>query len=152
MAKYIFKRILTAIPLIIVITILCFSLIHLAPYDAIDAMTTPKMSPEMVQMIREKYGYDQPVYVQYIRWLEGILNGNFGYSIVTKTNIFDDSKHNQTGSSFLSDCLCDLNRAGPGGRFSQKQMAGQTDRRDLFPVDRDADFLGSDALYLSVRL
>ena len=33
MAKYIFKRILTAIPLIIVITILCFSLIHLAPYD-----------------------------------------------------------------------------------------------------------------------
>ena len=53
MAKYIFKRILTAIPLIIVITILCFSLIHLAPYDAIDAMTTPKMSPEIVQMIRE---------------------------------------------------------------------------------------------------
>ena len=87
MAKYIFKRILTAIPLIIVITILCFSLIHLAPYDAIDAMTTPKMSPEMVQMIREKYGYDQPVYVQYIRWLEGILNGNFGYSIVTKTSL-----------------------------------------------------------------
>ena len=79
-----------ALALIIVITILCFSLIHLAPYDAIDAMTTPKMSPEMVQMIREKYGYDQPVYVQYIRWLEGILNGNFGYSIVTKTNIFDE--------------------------------------------------------------
>ena len=160
MAKYIFKRILTAIPLIIVITILCFSLIHLAPYDAIDAMTTPKMSPEMVQMIREKYGYDQPVYVQYIRWLEGILNGNFGYSIVTKTNIFDELATRipntlyalAAGAAVLSDCLCDLNRAGPGGRFSQKQMAGQTDRRDLFPVDRDADFLGSDALYLSVRL
>lgn len=123
MAKYIVKRILTAIPLIIVITILCFSLIHLAPYDAIDAMTTPKMSPEMVQMIREKYGYDQPVYVQYIRWLEGILNGNFGYSIVTKTNIFDelankDSKHNQTGSSFLSDRLCDCNCTWVAGRFS----------------------------------
>ena len=43
MAKYIFKRILTAIPLIIVITILCFSLIHLAPYDAIDAMTNTAM-------------------------------------------------------------------------------------------------------------
>ena len=140
MAKYIFKRILTAIPLIIVITILCFSLIHLAPYDAIDAMTTPKMSPEMVQMIREKYGYDQPVYVQYIRWLEGILNGNFGYSIVTKTNIFDElaTRIPNTIKLVLP--------------FSQKQMAGQTDRRDLFPVDRDADFLGSDALYLSVRL
>ena len=90
MAKYIFKRILTAIPLIIVITILCFSLIHLAPYDAIDAMTTPKMSPEMVQMIREKYGYDQPVYVQYIRWLEGILNGNLTSSL-SATDLYSKS-------------------------------------------------------------
>ena len=76
MAKYIFKRILTAIPLIIVITILCFSLIHLAPYDAIDAMTTPKMSPEMVQMIREKYGYDQPVY-------RGDLNKKISLKLMT---------------------------------------------------------------------
>lgn len=90
MAKYITKRILTAIPLILVITIICFFLINLAPYDAIDSMTTPKMSPEMVQMIREKYGYDKPAYEQYIRWLGGILSGNFGYSIVTKTDIFSE--------------------------------------------------------------
>lgn len=90
MAKYILKRILSAIPLILIITIICFFLINLAPYDAIDAMTTPKMSEELVQMIREKYGYDQPVYVQYIRWLGGLLSGNFGYSIVNGTNIFDD--------------------------------------------------------------
>lgn len=49
-------------------------------------------------MIREKYGYDQPVYVQYIRWLEGILNGNFGYSIVTKTNIFDGAGDKNPGT------------------------------------------------------
>lgn len=90
MAKYIVKRILSAIPLLLIITIICFFLINLAPYDAIDSMTTPKMSEELVQMIREKYGYDQPVYIQYIRWLGGLLNGNFGYSIVNGTNIFDD--------------------------------------------------------------
>ena len=90
MAKYIVKRILSAIPLMLLITIICFFLINMAPYDAIDSMTTPKMSAEVVQMIREKYGYDQPVYVQYIRWLEGILFGNFGYSIVNGTNIFND--------------------------------------------------------------
>lgn len=90
MAKYISKRILTAIPLILLITIICFFLINLAPYDAIDSMTTPKMSPELVQMIREKYGYDKPVYEQYVRWLGGILSGNFGYSIVTKTDIFSE--------------------------------------------------------------
>lgn len=90
MAKYIGKRILNAIPLLLFITIICFTLINLVPYDAIDAMTTPKMSEELVQMIRQKYGYDKPVYIQYVRWLGGILSGNFGYSIVNGTNIFND--------------------------------------------------------------
>lgn len=90
MAKYISKRVLTAIPLILAITILCFTLMHFAPYDAIDAMTTPKMSEETVKLIKEKYGYDKPVYVQYIRWLDGLVNGNFGYSIVTKQSIATD--------------------------------------------------------------
>lgn len=90
MAKYILKRILHAIPLLLLITIICFILISLAPYDAVDSMTTPKMSPELVQMIREKYGYDKPIHIRYVRWLIGILNGNFGYSIVTKTSIYND--------------------------------------------------------------
>lgn len=90
MAKYILKRILNAIPLLLFITILCFFLINLAPYDAIDSMTTPKMSPELVEMIREKYGYNQPILVRYVRWLGGLLSGNFGYSIVTKSNIFNE--------------------------------------------------------------
>lgn len=90
MAKYILKRVVHAIPLLLFITILCFGLISLAPYDAIDAMTTPKMSPEIVTMIREKYGYNQPFYIRYVRWLQGILNGNFGYSIVSKTSIYND--------------------------------------------------------------
>ena len=90
MAKYILRRILTAIPMILLITILCFSLMHFAPYDAIDAMTTPKMSQETIELIKAKYGYDKPLFIQYFRWLNGILNGNFGYSIVTKQSIAGD--------------------------------------------------------------
>ena len=90
MAKYIIKRILAAIPMVLIITILCFGLMNLAPYDAIDAMTTPNMPQETVELIKAKYGYDQPVYVQYIRWLDGLLNGNFGYSIVTHQSISTD--------------------------------------------------------------
>lgn len=90
MAKYITKRILAAIPMVLIITIICFALMNLAPYDAIDAMTTPNMSPETIALIKSKYGYDQPVYIQYIRWLDGMLNGNFGYSIVTHQSIFAD--------------------------------------------------------------
>jgi peptide/nickel transport system permease protein len=90
MAKYILRRILTAIPMVLLITILCFALMHFAPYNAIDAMTTPKMSPETIELIKAKYGYDKPLFIQYLRWLNGILNGNFGYSIVTKQSIAGD--------------------------------------------------------------
>lgn len=90
MAKYIAKRILTAIPILIIITIICFTLMHLAPYDAVDSMTTPKMSAETVALIRAKYGYDKPLYEQYFRWIGGLLGGNFGYSIVTHQSISTD--------------------------------------------------------------
>lgn len=90
MAKYIFKRILQAIPLLLIITIICFALIQLAPYNAIDAMTTPKMPQETVNLIKAKYGFDKPAYVQYLLWLKGILSGQFGYSIVTHESIAND--------------------------------------------------------------
>lgn len=90
MAKYIFKRIIQAIPLLFIISIICFTLIHLAPYNAVDAMTTPKMPIETVNLIKAKYGFDKPAYVQYFLWLKGILSGQFGYSIVTHESISND--------------------------------------------------------------
>lgn len=90
MAKYIIKRILQAIPLILLISIICFALIQLAPYNAIDTMITPKMSPETVALIKARYGFDKPAYVQYFLWLKGVLQGEFGYSIITNQSISSD--------------------------------------------------------------
>lgn len=90
MAKYILKRILQAIPLIIIISIICFVLIQLAPYNAVDTMIIPKMSEETVNLIKAKYGFDKPVYIQYLLWIKGILGGNFGYSIITHESIVND--------------------------------------------------------------
>ncbi len=87
MLKYIVKRILQAIPLLLLITVICFTLINLAPYDAVDAITTPNMSAAEIEMRREAYGLNDPVYVQYIRWLNNILHGNFGYSLLSHTSI-----------------------------------------------------------------
>lgn len=90
MTKYIIKRILQAIPLILLISIICFTLIQLAPYNAIDTMITPKMPQETVDIIKAKYGFDKPVYVQYLLWLKGIVSGQFGYSIITHESISND--------------------------------------------------------------
>lgn len=90
MARYVLKRILQAIPLLFIISIICFSFIKLAPYNAIDAMATPNMPEETVNLIKAKYGFDKPAYVQYFLWLKGIINGQFGYSIVTHESIAND--------------------------------------------------------------
>ncbi len=85
--RYIIKRLFIAIPLLFVISFLVFSLIHLAPYDVIDSITTPNMSQETIAILRERYGLDQPFLVQYWHWLTQIFHGDFGYSLVSQQSI-----------------------------------------------------------------
>jgi peptide/nickel transport system permease protein len=85
--KYILKRIAQAIPMLIIISMICFTLIQLAPYNAVDALVTPRMSETSVNLIKAKYGLDKPAYVQYFYWLKGVIHGEFGYSIVTHQSI-----------------------------------------------------------------
>ncbi|TVX87056.1 ABC transporter permease [Paenibacillus agilis] len=82
MHKYILRRILQAIPLLIVISIVSFALIKLAPGDPVSSFVTPDMSPEDVERIRQNMGLDQPIYVQYWHWLVNMLSGDWGYSLV----------------------------------------------------------------------
>lgn len=90
MAKYIFKRILTAIPLLFAITFICFFLISLAPYDAVDAMVSPKMTKQEIAAKKEQMGLNEPFYIQYGKWLENLCKGNWGYSLINGTNIRHD--------------------------------------------------------------
>lgn len=76
--------------MLVIISIICFGLIQLAPYDAVDAMTTPNMTEKTVELIKARYGLDQPAYMQYFYWVKGILSGEWGYSIVTHENITKD--------------------------------------------------------------
>lgn len=87
MLKYIGKRILQAIPLLFVITVICFTLINLAPYDAVDSIITPDMTQEEIEYRKEEYGLNDPVVVQYGKWLLNLLQGDMGYSLVSHTSI-----------------------------------------------------------------
>ena len=99
--RYTVKRILQAVPLLLLISILCFLLMKIAPYDAIDAITTPNMSEETVAMLKEKNGLNEPVHIQYLYWLRGILQGELGYSIVTHESIANDLKERIPNTVFL---------------------------------------------------
>ncbi|MDO4814303.1 MAG: ABC transporter permease [Gemella sp.] len=87
MWKYIIKRLLQAIPLLFLISLIVFSLMYMAPYDVVDSMVTPDMTDEQIQLIREKYGLNKSFFGQYFSWLEGILQGNFGNSLVSDQSI-----------------------------------------------------------------
>lgn len=87
MGKYIIKRLLQAIPLLLVISFIVFSMIYIAPYDVIDSIITPNMTLEQVALLRQKYNLDDPFLVQYFTWLFSILKGDFGYSLVSQASI-----------------------------------------------------------------
>ena len=87
MFRYIMKRVLQAIPLLFVISLIVFSLIHIAPYDVIDSITTPNMTQEQIDLLRQRYGLDQPFLVQYFLWIKNILTGNLGFSLVSQNSI-----------------------------------------------------------------
>ncbi len=82
MARYIFKRTLQAIPMLIFISILSFLLIKMAPGDPVRSYVTPNMSAEDVERVRVNLGLDKPVPMQYVAWLKNVLKGDFGYSLI----------------------------------------------------------------------
>lgn len=87
MSRFIFKRLLQAIPMLLIISFIVFSLIQAAPYDVIDSLTTPNMSQPQIDLLRQKNGLDQPFLIQYFLWLKNILHGDFGHSLVSQTSI-----------------------------------------------------------------
>lgn len=87
MIKYSLKRLIQAVPLLLIVTLITFCLIQLAPFDAIDSFVTPSMSAETIAGIKEREGLNKPVVLQYFYWLKNILQGDFGYSLIGHQNI-----------------------------------------------------------------
>jgi peptide/nickel transport system permease protein len=72
---------------VFIICVLCFALIQIAPFDAIDMLTRPDMPPEMVQALKVRYGLDQPAHIQFVSWLRRMFTGDLGYSLVNHQSV-----------------------------------------------------------------
>ncbi len=80
MIAYIARRLLGAVPLLLGISTLVFFVVHLAPGDPTTLYWSEDADPDVVRMMRSNLGLDQPLPVQYGRWLAGFLTLDFGYS------------------------------------------------------------------------
>jgi peptide/nickel transport system permease protein len=84
MLKYVLRRLLYAVPIAIGVTIFCFSLIHFAPGDPLNAVLPDSASPEMRAEMTRAYGFDKPLPIQYFVWLGRVVRGDFGKSIQSR--------------------------------------------------------------------
>ncbi|MGV3725021.1 MAG: ABC transporter permease [Actinomycetota bacterium] len=90
MVRFILRRLLHMIPLLLGITFIAFVVMQLAPGDYLTSMRgNPQVSEETIENLRRSYGLDQPWYIQYLYWLKGAVTGNFGFSFTYKRQVFD---------------------------------------------------------------
>ena len=86
MLRYILMRVLTMVPTLFLISVLVFTIIELPPGDFFESYVAElKALGEdadlaEVEMLRERYGFDQPQVLRYFHWAGGMLTGDFGYS------------------------------------------------------------------------
>jgi peptide/nickel transport system permease protein len=85
MASYIGHRLLQAIPLLVLISLVVFVLLHLIPGGPMAAYgNNPNMTAADFARLEHELGLDAPVHVQYLRWLGALLRGDWGYSLASK--------------------------------------------------------------------
>ena len=94
MGRYIVRRLLIAVPVLLGITAIAFAALSLAPGDPITSRIDPgllaRMDPAQIEAQRRELGLDQPVPIRYAHWLAGVTRGQLGYSVVTRRAVVDE--------------------------------------------------------------
>jgi ABC-type dipeptide/oligopeptide/nickel transport system permease component len=81
MLRYIFKRLAMLIPVLFGVTIVSFSLLQIVPGDPAVLLAGDDANPDFIEAVRKEYGFDQPIYIQYFRFISRAVQGDFGISI-----------------------------------------------------------------------
>ena len=104
MTKYLVRRLLGAIPLILGIATIVFFAVNLAPGDPTLYYISPGMTQEVVEQMRVNFGLDEPVHIRYVKWLGAMLTGDFGYSFSHSRPVLDVLADFLPNTLILSAC------------------------------------------------
>lgn len=89
MGRYIIRRILQAIPLLLLVSVAMFALIHLLPGGPVGVFLSPHLSVAGRAALNKRFGLDQPLPVQYVKWITNAFSGDFGFSFATNQPVTD---------------------------------------------------------------
>ena len=88
MGPYILRRLLIALPSLLGISVVLFTVLALAPGDPFEELATnPNVPAEVRQMLRAKFGLDDPIWQRYFRWLAAMLQGDWGFSFISRVDV-----------------------------------------------------------------
>ncbi|MBO0736251.1 MAG: ABC transporter permease [Alphaproteobacteria bacterium] len=88
MSRYLLRRLLIAVPSLLGISVVLFTVLALAPGDPFgDLATNPNVPPEVAAALRTKFGLDDPIALRYLHWLTAMLHGDWGFSFVSHVNV-----------------------------------------------------------------
>jgi ABC-type dipeptide/oligopeptide/nickel transport system permease component len=107
--RYIVRRLVLMLPVALLVTMIAFGLLRMAPGDPVAIYVGEERDPRLIEQTRRSLGLDQPLPIQYVAWLGHALTGDFGRSIRT---------HEQVGETILQRLPATLELTGAGLVFS----------------------------------
>lgn len=90
MVLFILRRLVLIVPILIGLTLLLFVVARLLPGDPVGLAAGPNASAETIAQLRERFGFDQPLPMQYWTYLTGLVQGDWGTSVFTRRPVFED--------------------------------------------------------------
>jgi peptide/nickel transport system permease protein len=88
MPKYLVRRLVISIPVLAGISLVLFTVLALAPGDPFEELATnPNVPPEVRANLRLQFGLDDPIMVRYVRWFAAMMQGNWGFSFVSRVDV-----------------------------------------------------------------
>jgi ABC-type dipeptide/oligopeptide/nickel transport system permease component len=90
MILYVGRRLLLLVPVLFGVTIITFALTRIIPGNPIDLMISPLASPDMRARVAEAAGLNDPLWIQYVRYIDQVLHGNLGDSFITSQPVLKD--------------------------------------------------------------
>lgn len=89
LSKFILTRFLSSIVMILILVCVVFFLMHILPGDPFQQYYSPKLGSELSEQIKNEFGFDKPISLQFLNWIKNVLKGDFGYSIIYKKPVLD---------------------------------------------------------------
>lgn len=129
MGGFLRRRLVEVPPTLLVASVLIFLLMHLAPGDPIANALGPLAQVDTVAALREEYGLDRPLPLQYLSWLAGVLRGDLGRSLLTREPVMEMllARTPATAILMLASVLVFVAASFPGGVLAAYRQNGWPD-------------------------